>query len=99
MAEEIIDFGNFGRKITVSPSIPLQLINIKCRNDRMRVQATLLGKVYSAHIDILELVPVALCEDNKVHSFPLRSRPSILLNTNAHSKTSPRSTPPSTSLE
>lgn len=66
MAEEVIDFGNFSRKITVSPIIPLQLFNIKLRNSYNRVQATLLGKVYSQHIDILDLVPTAITEPHKV---------------------------------
>jgi len=65
MIEETIDFGNFGRKITVNPIVPLQILNLKCRNSN-RVQATILGKVYSSHIDILEVVPVAICDPNKV---------------------------------
>jgi hypothetical protein len=73
MAEEIIDFGNFSRKIIVNPIVPLQLLSLKCRNGT-RVQATILGKVYSAHIDILEIIPVAVCEDTKVNTLPFRSR-------------------------
>lgn len=49
----------------MNPIVPLQLLNLFCRNGA-RVQATLLGKVYSSHIDILELVPVAVCDHNKV---------------------------------
>lgn len=65
MQEEAIDFGNLSRKILVNPIVPLQLINIKCRNNT-RVQATILGKIYSNAIEILEIVPVGLCEENKV---------------------------------
>ena len=32
----------------------------------MRLQATLLGKVYASHIDVLEIIPVALCDEGKV---------------------------------
>ncbi len=67
MAEETIDFGNFSRKITVSPNIPLQLLNLRLRNSYQRIQATLIGKVYSQHIDILDLVPTACTEHNKVN--------------------------------
>jgi translation initiation factor IF-1 len=65
MAEETIDFGNFSRKIYVNPIVPLQLLQLKCRNGN-RIQATILGKVYSSHIDILEILPVTVCEENKV---------------------------------
>ena len=60
MAEEIIDFGNFSRKIIVNPAVPMQIMQIKYRNTQ-RIQATLIGKVYSSHIDILDIVPVAMC--------------------------------------
>jgi translation initiation factor IF-1 len=82
MAEEIIDFGNFSKRINVNPIIPLQILNLKCRNGN-RIQATILGKVYSSHIDILEIVPVAICEENKVSKVISRSNPSILLSINA----------------
>ena len=59
MTDEVIDFGNFSRKIIVNPIIPLQLFNLKLRNSYHRIQATIIGKVYSSHIDILDLVPIA----------------------------------------
>jgi hypothetical protein len=49
----------------VNPIVPLQVSNITYRNSA-RLQATILGKVYSTHIEILEIVPIALCENNKV---------------------------------
>lgn len=61
MAEESIDFGNFTKKIVVNPAVPLQVLDIYYRNAH-RVQATLLGKVYSHAIEILEVVPYALCD-------------------------------------
>ena len=63
MAEESIDFGNFSKKILVNPAVPLQVLEIFYRNAH-RVQATLLGKVYSNAIEILEVVPYALCDSN-----------------------------------
>lgn len=60
MTEELIDFGNFSRNITLNPIVPLQLLQLHARNTPQRVQATLIGKVYSSHIDILDIVPVAL---------------------------------------
>lgn len=86
MQEEAIDFGNLSRKILVNPIVPLQLINIKCRNNT-RVQATILGKIYSNAIEILEIVPVGLCEENKVSCIIWRSKPSTSLSTNAASIT------------
>lgn len=68
MTDEAIDFGNFTKRILVNPIVPLQMLNLKCRTGN-RVQATLLGKVYSSHVDILEIVPVGICEENKVPSF------------------------------
>ena len=65
MTEEVIDFGNFSKKINVNPIVPLQIHNLKCRNGN-RIQTTILGKIYSSHIDILEVVPVGICEANKV---------------------------------
>lgn len=75
MAEEAIDFGNFSRKITVSPNIPLQLLNLKLRNSNNRIQATLLGKVYSQHIDILDLIPTTITESNKVQPLTIKVKP------------------------
>ena len=69
MAEEIIDFGNFSRKITVNPIVPLQVLQLKYRNSQ-RVQATIIGKVYSSHIDVLDVVPVSLGEEGKVFVEP-----------------------------
>ena len=60
MTEEIIDFGNFSRKIIVNPAVPLQILQLKFRNTQ-RIQATIIGKVYSSHIEILDVVPVAMC--------------------------------------
>jgi translation initiation factor IF-1 len=97
MAEEIIDFGNFSKRINVSPIIPLQILNLKCRNGN-RIQATILGKVYSSHIDILEIVPVAICEENKVMPVVLRLNPSILLNISAVSTILQASSPTCRSL-
>jgi len=65
MTEDIIDFGNFSRKIIVNPAVPMQLLQLKYRNTQ-RIQATIVGKVYSSHIEILDLVPIAMCEDSKV---------------------------------
>jgi translation initiation factor IF-1 len=59
MAEESIDFQNFNKKIIINPVVPLQMIDIYCRN-KARVQATILGKVYSSSIEILEIVPDGL---------------------------------------
>ena len=61
MTEEGIDFGNFNRKIIINPIVPLQMIDIYCRN-KMRVQATILGKIYSTSIEILEIVPDGLVD-------------------------------------
>lgn len=61
MAEESIDFLNLSRKIIINPAVPLQILDIFCRN-KMRVQATILGKVYSSSIEVLEIVPDALCD-------------------------------------
>ena len=66
MADELIDFGNFSRKIILNPIVPLQLLQLHARNSQ-HIQATLLGKVYSSHIDILDILPVALLDKNKVH--------------------------------
>lgn len=52
MAEEPIDFGNFNKKILMNPVVPLQILELYYRNNA-RVQATLLGKVYSNTIEIL----------------------------------------------
>ena len=49
MAEEFIDFDNSGRKILINPVVPLQIINIYARSGQ-RVQATLLGRVYTSAI-------------------------------------------------
>lgn len=49
MAEESIDFQNFNKKIIINPVVPLQMIDIYCRN-KARVQATILGKIYSSSI-------------------------------------------------
>ena len=65
MAQESIDFGNFSRKILINPAVVLQILELNYRNS-LRVQATLLGKVYSNAIEILEMVPVGLCEQNQV---------------------------------
>ena len=46
--------------------MPLQLLHLKYRNSQ-RVQATIIGKVYSSHIDVLDLVPISLTEDHKVN--------------------------------
>ena len=92
MAEEIIDFGNFSRKIIVNPAVPLQLLQLKFRNSQ-RIQATLIGKVYSSHIDILDLVPIAMCEENKVAPRLARLSPSIAQNTREPSRTSSLYTP------
>lgn len=59
MTEEIIDFGNFSRKIIVNPIVPLQLLQIKYRNSQ-RIMATIIGKVYSSHVEVLDLVPIAM---------------------------------------
>ena len=63
MAEETIDFGNFGRKILVNPAVVMQVMEVFCRSSS-RVQATLLGKVYSSSVEILEAVPISLAENN-----------------------------------
>lgn len=52
MAEESIDFLNLNRKIIINPAVPLQILDIYCRN-QMRVQATILGKIYSSSIEVL----------------------------------------------
>lgn len=49
MAEESIDFLNLNRKIIINPAVTLQVLDIFCRN-QTRVQATILGKVYSSSI-------------------------------------------------
>ncbi len=67
MAEDSIDFLNLNRKIIINPAVPLQILDIFCRN-KMRVQATILGKVYSSSIEVLEIVPDALCDENDVYS-------------------------------
>ena len=92
MAEEIIDFGNFSRKILVNPAVPLQLLQLKFRNSQ-RIQATLIGKVYSSHIDILDLVPTAMCEENKVPPRLGRLSPLTAQNTREPSRISSLSTP------
>ena len=66
MAEELIDFGNFSKRILVNPIIVLQILDIYYRNSCNRVQATLLGKVYSNAVEILEVVPVGICEKTEV---------------------------------
>lgn len=66
MAEQSIDFLNLNRKIIINPAVPLQILDIFCRN-KMRVQATILGKVYSSSIEVLEIVPDALCDENDVN--------------------------------
>lgn len=68
MAEDSIDFLNLNRKIIINPAVPLQILDIYCRN-KLRVQATILGKIYSSSIEVLEIVPDALCDLNDV-SFP-----------------------------
>jgi hypothetical protein len=65
MIEESIDFGNFSKKILVNPIVPLQILDIYFRN-KLRVQATILGKVYSNAIEILDIVPISLSEEHKV---------------------------------
>lgn len=60
MTQDSIDFLNFNKKIIINPVVPLQILDIYCRN-KMRVQATLLGKIYSSSIEVLEIVPDALC--------------------------------------
>ena len=77
MTEDIIDFGNFSRKIIVNPAVPMQLLQLKYRNSQ-RIQATIVGKVYSSHIEILDLVPIAMCEDSKVTRPQLRLKPLIM---------------------
>lgn len=49
MNEEVIDFGNFNKKILINPAVILQILDIYYRNSS-RIQATLLGKVYSSSI-------------------------------------------------
>lgn len=68
MAEETIDFGGFGRKILVNPIVPLQMLEVFCRTGN-RVQGTLLGKVYSSAIEILEVVPISLGDSREVNPF------------------------------
>ena len=98
MAEEIIDFGNFSKKITVNPIVPLQMLQLKYRNSQ-RIQATIIGKVYSSHIDILDLVPISMSEENKV-TLPLDSlNLSISHSTREASRTSWQYTQPSASWE
>jgi hypothetical protein len=63
MAEESIDFLNLNRKIIINPAVPLQILDIFCRN-QMRVQATILGKIYSSSIEVLEIVPDGICSEN-----------------------------------
>jgi hypothetical protein len=65
MTDNLIDFNNFTKKVIINPIVPLQILNIYCRNS-MNVQATLLGKVYASHIEIVEIVPVGLCEPGRV---------------------------------
>lgn len=47
MLEELVDFGNFNKKILVNPAVVLQILDLHYRNTNQGVQATLLGKVYS----------------------------------------------------
>lgn len=59
MADEIIEFGPFSRRVLVNPIVPLQILDVFCRTNS-RVQATLLGKVYSSSIEIVEAIPISL---------------------------------------
>lgn len=57
MAEESIDFTQSSRRILLNPIVPLSMLDIACRTSE-RAQATLLGKVYSGHIEIVEVIPM-----------------------------------------
>lgn len=57
MAEETIDFTQSSRRILLNPIVPLSMLDIACRTSE-RAQATLLGKVYSGHIEIVEVIPM-----------------------------------------
>lgn len=63
MSEEIIDFGSFSKQVKINPAVPLQILDAFCRNGS-RIQATLLGKVYSSTIEVLEAVPISVAEEN-----------------------------------
>lgn len=57
MAEEFIDFTQSSRRILLNPIVPLSMLDIVCRTGE-RAQATLLGKVYPSHIEIIEVIPM-----------------------------------------
>ncbi len=57
MTEETIDFTQSLRRILLNPIVPLSVLDIFCRTAE-RAQATLLGKIYSDHIEIIEIIPV-----------------------------------------
>ena len=64
MAEEVIDFTNSSKKITLSPVVPLTVFDIFCRTGQ-RVEATLLGKAYSNYIEIEEVIPNVITHNLK----------------------------------
>ncbi len=61
MTEEAVDFGGFSKQVKINPAVVLQILDVFCRNGS-RIQATLLGKVYSSTIEILEAVPISIAE-------------------------------------
>jgi hypothetical protein len=61
MAEEFIDFTQSSRRILLNPIVPLSVLDITCRTNE-RAEATILGKVFSGHIEIVEIIPIQFTE-------------------------------------